>query len=191
MVRQLYRQSFGLGFSMRLATRPEKHLGTEAEWEAAEEALRSAMLEALQDATAPTLHGKQEQDESGGGGDGSSPTVVVEPDALGDGAFYGPKIDITATDALGRQHQCATIQLDFQLAGRFGLQYSAANGSLKTPVIVHRALLGQYACLLACIGRALGSDARSCLLAASRVYARLCCCRCFCRIVRAHACSSG
>lgn len=60
----------------------------------------------------------------------------------GDGAFYGPKIDITVFDALGRKFQCATIQLDFQLPIRFKLQYASEEGPAGTPVIVHRAILG-------------------------------------------------
>ena len=62
----------------------------------------------------------------------------------GDGAFYGPKIDITVYDALRRKFQCATVQLDFQLPLRFGLQYACADreGSYERPVIVHRAILG-------------------------------------------------
>jgi len=60
----------------------------------------------------------------------------------GDGAFYGPKIDIQLFDALKRKHQCATIQLDFQLPIRFGLQYKASSGEFEVPVIVHRAILG-------------------------------------------------
>ena len=65
-----------------------------------------------------------------------------------DGAFYGPKIDINVFDALGRKHQCATIQLDFQLPIRFGLKYNAAAGSdagedkEERPIIIHRAILG-------------------------------------------------
>jgi len=60
----------------------------------------------------------------------------------GDGAFYGPKIDIQLTDALRRKHQCATIQLDFQLPKRFGLKYKTDDGGFTTPVIIHRAILG-------------------------------------------------
>ena len=60
----------------------------------------------------------------------------------GDGAFYGPKIDITITDALKRAHQCATIQLDFQLHIRFNLTYTAPKGEKRQPVIIHRAILG-------------------------------------------------
>eukprot|EP00041_Stephanoeca_diplocostata_P037917 m.1459378 g.1459378 ORF g.1459378 m.1459378 type:complete len:135 (-) comp25126_c0_seq20:398-802(-) len=60
----------------------------------------------------------------------------------GNGAFYGPKIDITLKDALGRDHQTATIQLDFQLPERFDLEYDGADGVAERPVIVHRAILG-------------------------------------------------
>lgn len=66
----------------------------------------------------------------------------------GDGAFYGPKIDITIQDALKRKHQCATIQLDYQLPQRFELEYRAAEGTdsgndkLQRPVMIHRAILG-------------------------------------------------
>ena len=59
-----------------------------------------------------------------------------------DGAFYGPKIDITVFDALRRKFQCATIQLDFQLPLRFQLQYATAEETLERPVIIHRAVLG-------------------------------------------------
>lgn len=63
-----------------------------------------------------------------------------------DGAFYGPKIDIHLTDSLGRKHQCATIQLDFQLPSkeRFDLKYVDENGEFQTPVIIHRAIYGSF-----------------------------------------------
>ena len=60
----------------------------------------------------------------------------------GDGAFYGPKIDVVVTDAIGREHQCATIQLDFQLPQRFNLEYQDVDGSMQRPVMIHRAILG-------------------------------------------------
>jgi threonyl-tRNA synthetase len=60
----------------------------------------------------------------------------------GDGAFYGPKIDIEVTDALKRKHQCATIQLDFQLPLRFGLKYQGLDDVYHTPVMIHRAIFG-------------------------------------------------
>lgn len=72
----------------------------------------------------------------------------------GDGAFYGPKIDITISDALRRKHQCATIQLDFQLPQRFGLQYRTENSgdtdqNFASPVIIHRAILGSVERMMA------------------------------------------
>ena len=57
-------------------------------------------------------------------------------------AFYGPKIDVVVTDAIGREHQCATIQLDFQLPQRFGLEYVDSNNNVQRPVMIHRAILG-------------------------------------------------
>ena len=60
----------------------------------------------------------------------------------GDGAFYGPKIDIQVADALGRFHQLGTIQLDFQLPERFDLKFTNQNGEMERPVVIHRALLG-------------------------------------------------
>ena len=67
----------------------------------------------------------------------------------GDGAFYGPKIDITIMDALRRQHQCATIQLDFQIPIRFNLSYIGEDGEKKRPVIIHRAILGSVERMIA------------------------------------------
>lgn len=67
----------------------------------------------------------------------------------GDGAFYGPKIDIHITDAMKRSHQCATIQLDFQLPIRFNLEYSNEQDKLTKPVIIHRAILGSVERMIA------------------------------------------
>jgi len=100
--------------SVYLSTRPEKFLGEKADWDAAELLLKKAL------------------DESG------LNYVINE----GDGAFYGPKIDVQVKDALGRLWQLATIQLDSQLPQRFGLTYDDAEGGEKTPVVIHRALLG-------------------------------------------------
>jgi threonyl-tRNA synthetase len=75
----------------------------------------------------------------------------------GDGAFYGPKIDITIRDALQRSHQCATIQLDFQLPQRFQLQYQTdEQGELQSPVIIHRAMLGSIERMLAILTESFG-----------------------------------
>ncbi|MEI6386562.1 MAG: threonine--tRNA ligase, partial [Spirochaetota bacterium] len=93
-------------------TRPEKATGTEEMWDQAEEALRSALGD--------REYGLKE----------------------GDGAFYGPKIDIHLTDSLGRSWQCGTVQLDFNLPERFGMEYVDSDGQHKRPYMVHRALLG-------------------------------------------------
>ncbi|PWN49265.1 threonyl-tRNA synthetase [Violaceomyces palustris] len=110
---------FGFTFKLELSTRPEKYLGDLATWEAAEKRLAAAL-----DKFVP---GKWE----------------LNP---GDGAFYGPKIDITISDAMRRQHQCATIQLDFQLPQRFNLEFRTASSSsdqqTERPVMIHRAIVG-------------------------------------------------
>ena len=101
-------------YEMELSTRPEKYIGNPASWEHAEQALREAM-------TARRL-----------------PFAVHE----GEGAFYGPKIDIKIKDAIGRSWQCGTIQCDFALPERFDLTYAGADGKLHRTIMVHRALLG-------------------------------------------------
>lgn len=116
---------FGFTFSLALSTRPEKYMGAIEVWNEAEDKLR----EVLNDCGHPW---------------------TLNP---ADGAFYGPKIDITISDAHKRRHQCATIQLDFQLPERFELEYRNSNttdggdedaaAALKSrPVIIHRAILG-------------------------------------------------
>jgi threonyl-tRNA synthetase len=105
---------FGFDFALELSTRPEKFLGDIEVWNKAENALKEVL------------------NEFGKG-------WKLNP---GDGAFYGPKIDIHITDALKRSHQCATIQLDFQLPIRFKLEYEAGSGESKRPVIIHRAVFG-------------------------------------------------
>jgi threonyl-tRNA synthetase len=105
------------GFSelkLYLATRPESFMGDPASWDRAEAAIRR-VLEAS---------GRPFEVEEGGG------------------AFYGPKIDLKIKDALGRDWQCGTFQLDFQLPQRFELEYVAPDGSRQRPVMIHRALLG-------------------------------------------------
>lgn len=97
-----------------LSTRPEKKVGDDATWDLAESALKAAL------------------DESG------KEYHVNE----GDGAFYGPKIDIQISDALGRYFQLGTVQLDFQLPERFDLKYTSKEGTDERPVVIHRALLG-------------------------------------------------
>jgi threonyl-tRNA synthetase len=105
---------FGFEYEMELSTRPEKSIGSDEDWERATKAL----LGALQDS--------------------GRPFEINE----GDGAFYGPKIDIKLRDALDRRWQCATIQCDFTLPERFDLTYVDADGEKKRPVMVHRVILG-------------------------------------------------
>jgi threonyl-tRNA synthetase len=105
---------FGFEYTLNLATRPEPFLGTNEVWDQAEGRLRDAL-------------------------DSTGERWTVDE---GGGAFYGPKIDITLTDALGRHHQTATIQLDFQMPERFDLTYTDEAGETQRPVIIHRAMLG-------------------------------------------------
>jgi len=105
---------FGFTYQLRLSTRPEKFLGDIEVWDKAEADLSASL-------------------------DGAGLPWKLNP---GDGAFYGPKIDITLQDALKRQHQCATIQLDFQLPRRFNLGYVDEKGEKQHPVMIHRAILG-------------------------------------------------
>lgn len=109
---------FGFEFKMELSTRPDKYVGELETWNAAEKKLENAL------------------NKWGGAWE-------LNP---GDGAFYGPKIDIMISDALRRWHQCATIQLDFQLPQRFELEFKAKeteeSESYERPVMIHRAILG-------------------------------------------------
>jgi threonyl-tRNA synthetase len=109
-----YYRAFGLEPSLRFATRPETRIGTDEMWDKAEEALRSA-LEA---------------------------TGVSYELKVGDGAFYGPKIDFDVTDSLGRSWQLGTIQLDYNAPERFDLQYVGDDNTLHRPVVIHRAVSG-------------------------------------------------
>jgi len=105
---------FGLEARFELSTRPEKKVGTDEEWDFTESALSSAL------------------DRRG----------IAYQVNEGDGAFYGPKIDLHMTDALGRSWQMGTIQLDAIMPQRFGLSYMGADNREHTPYVVHRALLG-------------------------------------------------
>ncbi|KAF9109931.1 threonyl-tRNA synthetase [Mortierella sp. AM989] len=124
---------FGFEFSLALSTRPEKHLGKVEDWDIAEQHLKDAL----------NRFGR---------------SWSVNP---GDGAFYGPKIDILIRDSLRRNHQCATLQLDFQLPERFNLQYRNSGGEssdFSRPIIIHRAMLGSLERMIAiltenCAGR--------------------------------------
>ena len=105
---------FGLPYKIELSTMPEDHIGTREDWEKAENALADAI----------TSIGKE---------------YVVNP---GDGAFYGPKLDFHIQDSLGRTWQCGTIQLDYQLPGRFDLEYTTSDGGKDVPVMIHRVVFG-------------------------------------------------
>lgn len=105
---------FGFDYHVELSTKPEKALGSDADWERAIDNLRSAL------------------EEKG------LPYQVNE----GDGAFYGPKIDFHLKDALGRTWQCGTIQLDFQMPERFDLTYVGEDGGKHRPVMLHRTIFG-------------------------------------------------
>ncbi len=105
---------FGLPYTIELSTMPEDHIGSVEDWDIATKALSDA-IESL---------GK---------------TYVINE---GDGAFYGPKLDFHIEDCLGRTWQCGTIQLDYQLPGRFDLEYTGADGEKHTPVMIHRVVFG-------------------------------------------------
>ena len=105
---------FGLPYEIELSTIPEDHIGSEEDWEIATKALADAI----------TSVGK---------------TYIINE---GDGAFYGPKLDFHIKDSLGRTWQCGTIQLDYQLPGRFNLEYTGSDGEKHTPVMIHRVVFG-------------------------------------------------
>ncbi|MEN6616707.1 MAG: threonine--tRNA ligase, partial [Syntrophorhabdus sp.] len=105
---------FGFKFEMEISTRPSKSIGSDEDWERAEKALKEVL---------------------------DSEDLPYDLNE-GDGAFYGPKIDIKLKDALGRKWQCATIQCDFALPERFDLHYTDSDGLRKRPVMLHRVVLG-------------------------------------------------
>ena len=105
---------FGLPYTIELSTMPEDHLGSEEDWEIATNALADAIK---------SIGKEYEINE-------------------GDGAFYGPKLDFHIQDSLGRTWQCGTIQLDYQLPGRFDLEYTGADGAAHCPVMIHRVVFG-------------------------------------------------
>ena len=105
---------FGFSYELEISTRPEKFIGSEESWQTAEQVLREVL------------------DKEG------LPYDINE----GDGAFYGPKIDVKLKDAIGRKWQCATIQCDFALPERFDLHFVDSDGKRKRPVMLHRVILG-------------------------------------------------
>ncbi|MBR2736975.1 MAG: threonine--tRNA ligase [Firmicutes bacterium] len=110
--------TFGLTYGAELSTRPDDYMGDLEVWNRAEEDLRQILINQY-------------------GEDGFELNE-------GDGAFYGPKIDLKMKDALGREWQMGTIQLDFQLPLNFQMKYVAQDGSMKQPVMIHRAILGSF-----------------------------------------------
>jgi threonyl-tRNA synthetase len=99
---------------LALSTRPEKRVGEESLWDQAEQSLKESL-------------------------ENKGLKYLLQP---GEGAFYGPKIEFTLKDSLGRRWQCGTIQLDFSMPGRLDANYVSEDGSKKTPVMIHRAILG-------------------------------------------------
>jgi threonyl-tRNA synthetase len=114
LILELYRTFDFENLEIELSTRPEKSIGTPEMWERAEAALRTAL-------------------------DNQEIVYDVNP---GEGAFYGPKIDFQVSDALGRQWQLGTVQLDYQLPERFDMSYVGADGAEHRTVMIHRAMLG-------------------------------------------------
>ncbi len=105
---------FDLSYTLELSTMPDDHIGDVADWERVENSLKNALIKLGKDYTINA----------------------------GDGAFYGPKIDIHIKDSIGRTWQCGTIQLDMQLPKRFELSYIAADGSRQEPIMIHRVIYG-------------------------------------------------
>ena len=116
LLSSIYRDFGFSDFSVKFSDRPPVRIGSDAQWDQAEAALREACVSAGVDAE-------------------------LNP---GDGAFYGPKLDFVLRDAIGRPWQCGTFQVDMQLPGRLDAEYVAADGSRRTPVMLHRAILGSF-----------------------------------------------
>jgi len=107
---------FGFEYTMEIATKPEKAIGEDDVWEMATQGLKDAL-------------------------EGNNLPYTLDE---GGGAFYGPKIDIKITDAIGRKWQCGTIQVDFNLPERFEVEYVDEDNTRKQPVMIHRAILGSF-----------------------------------------------
>ncbi len=109
-------KKFGFSYSMEISTKPDKAIGDDEVWELATQGLKDAL----------NSRGLDYGIDEGGG------------------AFYGPKIDVKITDAIGRKWQCGTIQVDFNLPERFNMEYTDENNEKKQPVMIHRAILGSF-----------------------------------------------
>ncbi len=107
---------FDFNYTMEVATKPEKAIGDDAVWELATQGIKDALTE------------------------NNLPFAIDE----GGGAFYGPKIDVKITDALGRKWQCGTVQVDFNLPERFNAEYVGEDNERHSPVMIHRAILGSF-----------------------------------------------
>ncbi|BBL35152.1 threonine--tRNA ligase [Nitrosomonas stercoris] len=114
LLNQVYRNFGFVEIQIKLSTRPEQRVGTEEQWDKAEVALAAALDQKKLD-------------------------WELQP---GEGAFYGPKIEFILKDSLGRRWQCGTLQLDFSMPARLGAEYIAEDNTRKTPVMLHRAILG-------------------------------------------------
>lgn len=114
MIKIIYKDKFGFDYSFELSTRPEKLMGDKKDWDDAEKILESVLKK-------------------------SKSKYKINK---GDGAFYGPKIDLHIKDSLGRSWQCSTIQLDMQMPKRFELSYTGEDGKEHMPFVIHRAILG-------------------------------------------------
>ena len=114
LIDKVYSEVFGFEYSVELSTRPDDSMGSDEQWELAESTLKKVLK------------------------DLNMPYELNE----GDGAFYGPKIDFHIKDSLGREWQCGTIQLDFQMPERFDLTYIGEDGEKHRPVMLHRVIFG-------------------------------------------------
>lgn len=115
MLDEVYNR-FGLTYEVHFSTRPENFMGEISVWDQAEAGLKAAL-------------------------ESTGKPYILDP---GEGAFYGPKVDIYVLDSLGRQWQCGTVQLDFQLPERFELKYIDAEGHAQRPIVIHRAIFGSF-----------------------------------------------
>ena len=116
LINVIYKDTFGFEPEIELSTRPEKFMGDKKDWDKSEKALESALKK----------------------------SKVKYKINEGDGAFYGPKIDLHIKDSLNRSWQCGTIQLDMQMPERFEIEYVDKDGKKKTPMVIHRALFGSF-----------------------------------------------
>ncbi len=116
LLSSIYRDTGFTKFDIKLSTRPEVRIGSDAQWDKAEAALEKAILSVRND-------------------------FEVDP---GEGAFYGPKLDFKLTDAIGREWQCGTFQADFMLPERLDATYIGPDGEKHRPVMLHRAILGSF-----------------------------------------------